>query len=316
MASLGIDYGTGSWKFALIEGPRVLALKWFPDPAELYPMLEETTRTYPHLPIVLPSGFGIPLRRIQEVDDRDLFEMTLRQGDPKEKGLGQFLHRLRDTDLHAYCIPSVKLLRSVPVHRKVNRIDMGTADKLCAVACLLHLQVARGGSLETQDFLSVEVGEGFKAILVVRGGRVVDGLGGTAGHLGPRARGAIDGELACLYPFSKAMVYRGGALDIEARFGQYGHDAFWEGLEKEIVLFLNYYGLRRILVAGRRKEAVMERLEKRYPMETPLEDGEGFEAALGAAILADGIAGGQFQGLVDHLGLRDTTERVLDWIEI
>ncbi|MGH7371887.1 MAG: DUF1464 family protein, partial [Candidatus Methylomirabilales bacterium] len=76
------------------------------------------------------------------------------------------------------------------------------------------------------------------------------------------------------------------------------------------------YGLRRILVAGRRKEAVMERLEKRYPMELPLEDGEGFEAALGAAILADGIAGGQFQGLVDHLGLRDTTERVLDWIEV
>src|SRR3989304_4102987 len=173
MASLGIDYGTGSWKFALIEGPRVLALKWFPDPAELYPMLEETTRTYPHLPIVLPSGFGIPLRRIQEVDDRDLFEMTLRRGDPSEKGLGQFLSRLRESDLRA-------------------------------VACLLHLQMARGESLETQDFLSVEVGEGFKAILVVRGGRVVDGLGGTAGHLGPRAPGALDGGRAGLYPFCKA----------------------------------------------------------------------------------------------------------------
>src|SRR3972149_6004299 len=160
MASLGIDYGTGSWKFALIEGPRVLALKWFPDPAELYPMLEETTRTYPHLPIVLPSGFGIPLRRIQEVDDRDLFEMTLRRGDPSEKGLGQFLSRLPQTDLRADCLPSVKLLRSVPVHRKVNRIDMGTADKLCAVACLLHLQMARGESLETQDFLGVGGGGG------------------------------------------------------------------------------------------------------------------------------------------------------------
>jgi len=316
MASLGIDYGTGSWKLALIEGPRVLALKWFPDPAELYPMLEETTRTYPHLPIVLPSGFGIPLRRIQEVDDQDLFEMTLRRGDPSEKGLGQFLHRLRDTDLHAYCIPSVKLLRSVPVHRKINRIDMGTADKLCAVAYLLHLQMARGESLETQDFLSVEVGEAFKALLVVRSGRLVDGLGGTAGHIGPKARGAIDGELACLHPFTKATVYGGGALDIEARFGQHGHDAFWEGLEKEIVLFLSYYGLRRILLAGRRKEAVMQRLGTRYPMELPLEDGEGFEAALGAAILADGIAGGQFRGLVDYLGLRDTTERVLDWIDV
>jgi predicted butyrate kinase (DUF1464 family) len=316
MASLGIDYGTGSWKSALIEGPRILALERFEDPAVLYPALEEKARNAPHLPIVLPSGFGIPLKRIQEVDDRDLFEMTLRQGDPAEKGLGQFLHRLRHTDLHAYCIPSVKLLRSVPVHRKVNRIDMGTADKLCTVAYLLHCQVSRGESLETQDFLVAEVGEGFKALMVVRGGRIVDGLGGTAGHLGPRARGAIDGELACLYPFSKAMVYRGGAVDIEARFGSYGHHAFWEGLEKEIVLFLNYYGLRRILVTGRRKHAVMERLGGQYPMDAPLEDGEGFEAALGAAILADGIAGGQFRKLADHLGLRETTERVLEWIEI
>jgi predicted butyrate kinase (DUF1464 family) len=316
MASLGIDYGTGGWKSALIEGPQILALERFEDPAALYPALEEKTRNSPHLPIVLPSGFGIPLKRIQEVDDRDLFEMTLRRGDPGEKGLGQFLQGLRDTDLHAYCIPSVKLLRSVPVHRKVNRVDMGTADKLCAVAYLLHCQVARGAPLETQDFLAVEVGEAFKALIVVRGGRLVDGLGGTAGHIGPRARGAIDGELACLYPFTKAQVYRGGALDIEARFGQSGQDAFWEGLEKEIVLFLHYYGLRRVLLAGRRKGAVIERLGTRYPMELSFEDEDGFEAALGAAILADGIAGGQFRGLADHLGLRDSTERVLDWIEI
>jgi predicted butyrate kinase (DUF1464 family) len=316
MVSLGIDYGTGSWKVALVEGPRVLTLERFQDPADLYAMLEETVRQHPDLPMVLPSGFGIPLKRVQEVDDRDLFEMTLRRGDPSEKGLGQFLQRLRGTDFHAYCIPSVKLLRSVPVPRKVNRIDMGTADKLCAVAYLIQHQVDAGRSLETQDFLCLEVGEAFKALVVVQGGRVVDGLGGTAGHIGPRARGAIDGELACLHPFSKAKVYSGGAFDIEARFGQYGHEAFWEGIEKEILLFLHFYGLRRILLAGRRKSAVMQRLGTRYAMEIPVEEGEGFEAALGAAILADGIAGGRFQRLVDHLSLRNATERVLDWIEV
>lgn len=316
MASLGIDYGTASWKLALIEGSQVLALERFRDPTPLYSVLEETSNKYGGLPMVLPSGFGIPVTRIQDVDDRDLFEMTLRRGDPKGKGLGQFLDYLRDSDLHAYCIPSVKLLRSVPVHRKVNRIDLGTADKLCAVIYLLHRQLAGGGALASQDFLALDVGEAFKALLVVQGGRIVDGLGGTAGHMGPRARGGIDGELACLYPLTKAQVYGGGALDIEARFGGYGHDAFWEGLEKEIVLFLNFYGLRRILVAGRRKGAVRDRLGSRYPMELPLEDEEGFEAALGAAILADGIAGGPLQGLVDHVGLRDTTERVLDWIEV
>lgn len=314
MASLGIDYGTASWKLAFIEGPRVLALKQFEDWTRFEPVLKEMATDHPGLPMVLPSGFGIPVKRIQEVDDRDLFEMTLRRGDPTEKGLGQFLQKMRTSDFHAYCIPSVKLLPSVPVHRKVNRIDMGTADKLCAVAYLLHRQLALDESLETQTFLSLEVGEAFKALIVVQGGRIVDGLGGTAGHMGPRARGAIDGELAYLYPFDKAKVYSGGGLD--TRFGQYGEDGFWEGLEKEIVLFLNFYGLSRILVTGRRKEAVIHRLGTRYPMELPLQDDEGYEAALGAAILADGIAGGEFQRLVMHIGLKEVRERVLDWVEI
>ena len=316
MASLGIDHGTGSWKLALMEGPRVLTLQRFQDWTQLEPALEETARHHRDLPIVLPSGFGIPLKRIQEVDGQDLFEMTLRRGDPREKGLGQFLQKLRSSDFHAYCIPSVKLLPSVPVHRKMNQIDMGTTDKLCAVAFMLHRQVALGGSLEAQNFLTLEVGEAFKALVVVQGGRVVDGLGGTAGKMGPRARGAIDGELACLTSFSKDKVYSGGALDIETRYGQYGHDAFWEGIEKEIVLFLNYYGLRRIFLAGRRKEAVIERLGTRYALELVVENGEGFEAALGAAILANGITGGEFRGLVDHLGVRDARERVLDWVEM
>lgn len=316
MGSLGIDYGTASWKLALIEGPRVLSLKRFQDWTQLEPVLEEVVKEHPGLPMVLPSGFGIPVKRIQEVDEQDLFEMTLRRGDPREKGLGQFLQQLRVSDFNAYCIPSVKLLPSVPTHRKVNRIDMGTSDKLCAVAYLLHRHIALGESLESQKFLSLEVGEAFKALIVVQGGRLVDGLGGTAGHMGPRARGAIDGELACLTTFSKAQVYSGGGLDNETRFGTHGHDAFWEGLEKEIVLFLNYYGLARILVTGRRKAAVIQRLGNRYPMERPLEEEEGFEAPLGAAILADGIAGGPLRGLVEHLGLWDVRERVLDWVEV
>lgn len=313
MASLGIDYGTASWKLAFIEGPRVLALKQFEDWTQLEPVLKEIVTEHPGLPMVLPSGFGIPVKRIQEVDDRDLFEMTLRRGDPAEKGLGQFLQKMRTGDFHAYCIPSVKLLPSVPVHRKVNRIDMGTADKLCAVAYLLHRQLALGESLETQAFLSLEVGEAFKALIVVQGGRIIDGLGGTAGYMGPKARGAVDGELVYLYAFDKAKVYSGGGLD--TRFGHHGEEGFWEGLEKEIVLFLSFYRLPRILVTGRRKDAVIHRLGTRYPMEIPLEEEQGFEAAFGAAVLADGIAGGQLRKIADHLGLRDVRERVLDWIE-
>lgn len=315
MASLGVDYGTGSWRTALLHDGRSPVLRSFASPDEVHPSLREIEDRYPGLPIVLPSGFGIPLKRIQELDDRDLFEIALRREAPTERGLSRFLMALKNTPLNAYCIPAVKLLPSVPIHRKVNRVDMGTSDKVCAVAFLMSGLKERGIGLDAVDFLALEVGEAFRAIVAVRAGKIVDGLGGTAGGIGPQCRGSIDGELAYLYDWNtKESVYRGGARDIEARFPGYGHPAFWEQLEKDLQGLLHFHGLKTVLVGGRRKQEVRDRLGQRFRIELLTDDGEGFEAAIGAALLADGIVGGRYSPLVAHLGLRDVTDRVLDWI--
>lgn len=323
MVSLGIDYGTRSWKAALLQDGEILELRQFEGSEEVWQYLLAKATDYPRLPIVLPSGFGIPLKRIQEVNDQDLFEMALRREKPKERGLSQFLSNLRWSDLNAYCIPAVKLLPSVPVHRKVNKVDMGTSDKLCSVAFFQKRLLDQGKTLAAMDFLALEVGEAFKAIVVVKGGKIVDGLGGTAGGIGPGSRGSIDGELAYLYEWKeKRSIYSGGALDVEERFGGYGEEAFWESLEKELLMLLGFYRIEMILLAGRRKGEVLNRIGNRYRMEVPslgsgqrlAEDEEGFEAAFGAALLADGIAGGRYEPLVTHLGIKEAKERVLDWI--
>ena len=315
MASLGIDYGTGSWKTALLREGHSPDHRSFASSDEVRTYVGEIEGRYPGLPIILPSGFGIPLKRVQELDDRDLFEIALRWDSPSERGLSRFLMALRGSHLNAYCIPAVKLLPSVPIHRKVNRVDMGTSDKLCAAAFFLSQLRERGARFESCDFLMLEVGLAFRAIVAVRAGKIVDGLGGTAGGIGPLCRGSIDGELAYLYEWdTKQSVYHGGAQDIEARFGGYGHAAFWEGLEKDLLMFLHIHGLKTVLVAGRRKQEVRDRLGQRFQVEAPTDETEGFEAATGAAILADGIAGGRHAGLVTHLGLRDVTDRALDWI--
>lgn len=315
MASLGVDYGTGSWKTALLGEVAPPEWRTFASPDEVRAYIEEIDRRHPGIPIVLPSGFGIALKRVQELDDRDRFEIALRREAPTERGLSRFLLALQASRLNAYCIPAIKLLPTVPIHRKINRVDMGTSDKLCAAAYFISQSHERGGRLEEIDFVMLEVGEAFRAMVVVRGGKIVDGLGGTAGGIGPRSRGRIDGELAYLYDWnSKESIYRGGARDIEERFGGYGDEAFWEELEKDLLAFLLFHGLKTIVVAGRRKQEIVRRLGGRFQVQAPGEDDEGFEAASGAALLADGIAGGRQDSLVTHLGLRDVTDRTLDWI--
>jgi predicted butyrate kinase (DUF1464 family) len=315
MASLGIDYGTGSWKSALLVEGRSPELRGFGGADEVRDSIAEADRAHPALPIVLPSGFGVPLRRVQELDGRDLYEMALRRDAPAERGLSRFLLNLRASRLNAYCIPAVKLLPSVPIHRKVNRVDMGTSDKLCTAAYFVTHLHERGARLESIDLVVLEVGHAFRAIVAIRGGRIVDGLGGTAGGIGPECRGSIDGELAYLYDWdTKDSIYHGGARDVEVRFGDHGDAAFWEGLEKDLLMLLSFHGLKTILVAGRRKQEVGERLRRRFQIEAATQGDEGFEAAIGAAILADGIAGGRHGALVTHLGLRDAKDRALDWI--
>src|SRR5947207_746677 len=58
-------------------------------------------------------------------------------------------------------------------------------------------------------------GGAFPAAVAVAGGRIVDGAGGSAGALGFRARGALDGEVAYLAgTVSKALLFRGGATTV------------------------------------------------------------------------------------------------------
>ncbi len=113
--------------------------------------------------------------------------------------------------------PGAIHLPTVPDHRKWNRIDLGTADKVASAALGIVDQARAPRHRLRGDARSScsSSAAAFSAALAVDGGRIVDGLGGSAGPIGARACGALDAEAAYLIggALSKRTVFSGGALD-------------------------------------------------------------------------------------------------------
>ena len=193
--------------------------------------------------VVGPSGYGLPLTLARDLTDADLrLAFLAAEGEPGGiGGLRALMRALARVSMPVMLTPGVIHFATVPAHRKVNRVDMGTADKVCAVALALRqlTRKRRGGSSAfaeaTADksdppssdppysevsFILLELGGAFSAAVAVDGGRIVDGVGGSSGPLGMRAPGALDGEVAFLAgTVTKGLVFSGGADAVAGRPG-------------------------------------------------------------------------------------------------
>jgi predicted butyrate kinase (DUF1464 family) len=235
--------------------------------------------------------------------------------------------------------PGAIHLPSVPDHRKWNRIDLGTADKVTSAALGIVDQAEHLGiPYEETRFVLLELGGGFSAALAVDAGQIVDGFGGSAGPIGARACGALDAEVAYLIggALSKRTVFSGGALDPDGALGlgapgtlaqlradpraRDGWLAFEDGAVKAVLgLTASVPAPREVLVAGRLASApgLLDVLAERLAHVAPVRVVPAVKsAARGAALLADGLAGGTYAPLVDRLRLREARGSVLDHLRM
>ena len=174
-----------------------------------------------------PAGYGLPLVPAAEVGERELALMVLKRADEPEAGVGiagmrSIVRALIAAGIPLVFGPGAIHLPTVPDHRKWNRIDLGTADKVTSAALGIVDQAERLGiAYEETRFVLLELGGGFSAALAVDGGQIVDGFGGSAGPIGARASGALDAEVAYLIggALSKRTVFSGGALDPDGDVG-------------------------------------------------------------------------------------------------
>lgn len=273
-----------------------------------------------------PSGYGLPLRRARDCTPHDRALLTLsRADDAAGGGVAAFSALVRafcDSALPVVFLPGVIHLATVPAWRKVNRVDLGTPDKLCVAALALHrCAAATGRDLAACDLAVVELGTAFTSCLVVQAGRIVDGVGGTSGPLGWRSGGAWDGEAAYLLsPLGKRDLFTGGVLSQPE--GSEARLLYRESLVKVVAGLRAVTPFRDIVLSGRLLEeepalaaAVAQDLTRLDSAVTRLETLPGAwvkHAAQGAALLADGLCGGSCVSLVRQLDLAGARGTVLD----
>jgi predicted butyrate kinase (DUF1464 family) len=345
---VGIDPGTQSFDLCgLADGEVFLEASVAADDARRAPaaLVDRLEAAGPLDLIAAPSGYGLPLVPVDALDTTSLDLAVLTRpedrGQPERVGgLRAMLELMRDRQLPAILLPGVIHLDTVPPHRKVNRVDMGTADKVSAAALGVWNQGKRIGVAPAEvSFLLLELGGFFTAALAVERGRIVDGIGGSSGGLGYRALGMLDGEAAyALGRVRKSTLFSGGAAFVagapelapEELVARAAHDPrirlAWEALIESalkmvLALRVSAPNVREVLVSGRlaREPAVVETLGERLAGALPVRRLGGFaprvkEAAQGAALIADGLAGGRHRDVVAALRLRASRGSVLDYL--
>ena len=199
----GVDPGTVSIDVCALDGGEVLLDQSFRsadlalDPA---PLVDALVAQSPLDLVLGPAGYGLPLVPGEQVGDRELGLMLLLRSDQAGAragigGMRAMIRALIGAGLPLVFGPGAIHLPTVPDHRKWNRIDLGTADKVCSAALCIEDQAARLGlAYEETSFIMLELGGAFSAALAIDRGQIVDGLGGSCAPIGARSCGALDAE--------------------------------------------------------------------------------------------------------------------------
>ena len=360
--ALGIDPGTKSMDLCGVEDGKVYYEKSIltqdvaKDPLLI---IEATKDAFPLDLIVGPSGYGVELTEIKKVP-MEKFEnwyynyilLTTKQkieSAVKKNVFGALVYYamtqsalvMKKEKWPVVYIPGVINLPTVPEFRKVNKMDMGTADKMCVAVLGVHDQAKKLKiPYEDTSFILVEMGFGYNAVIGVENGRIVDGISGTTfPGIGFLTSSSLDFELAQFVgTWNKDDVFSGGAASItgildEEEFAEKAKtdekcklawNAMFDGIEKAVAsMNVSVKNPKEILFSGRltRVKEIRDELKKRLSRYAEIRE-LGFldgshktkETAQGYGIVAEGLSGGKFSKLVEWMKIKEAKGTALDYI--
>lgn len=350
LTALGVDPGSKSWDFFALKGKEIILDTSIPskeivqEPQKAINLI----RTIENLDLmVAPSGFGLPLKDVKDLTEKDIFFTLLkfeREDQKKLLGLGEILRLIKAEPTKAVIVPGVKHLPTVPNYRKINKIDMGTADKLCTAVVGIRDQIETYQiKPEESNFIMVEIGYGFTAVLAIENGQIIDGIGGS-NIMGFRACGSLDGELAYLIKnIHKENIYKGGVASIAGYSDlslkeitllaendeqvKTALKAYISSVKKAVFGISSSFSeknkIKEVLLAGRGADLryVNDRIEKGLSDVAPVRIMKTYSqiakrAAQGATFIANGLLGGRFKHIIDNLKIKQASGSILDNIFI
>ncbi len=322
---VGTDPGTSSLDLLLLgDGAVIDQVRLEPARLREEPgvLADRLARWAPIDLVAAPSGYGLPLVRGEAFTEDHLEQMSLVRPDDRGRdsgvvGFRSWVRAFLRSGAPLVFLPGGLHLPTIPPHRKVGAVDLGTADKVAVAALALWFDAAASGGFVHSTFAVVEVGSAFTAILVIEGGQIVDVTAGTRGPLGLRSGGAWDGEVAYWRgPLAKDDLFRGGLADL----GALGPPAYRESIRRHAAALRAVTPFARIYLSGRgldELEIMRSTAEALAPFGRvePLPGLPGAwvkHAAQGSALLADALAGGRFAPVAASLRLADASGSVWD----
>lgn len=359
MRALGIDPGTKDFDLCCIEDDvdhivldeSLSSQLVAEDPAAVFKVIKGVEPDV----VVGPSGYGLEFKHISDFTSNDVALTTLdKVGDveiPVLAGLRKLLWMMKDTKMNAFSIPGVVQLPTIPYHRKINKIDMGTADKTCVAAYAIWDQAQRYEiDYDETNLICLEMGFGYNAAQIVEKGQIVDGIGGTIfpgpGYL---TLSLMDGELAYLLgAFTKLRLFEGGASHIASAHngatiiepdefatgiesGEESYVTAWssmlEGIVKAVAMGLTVLNEKpgAVVLTGRLSriktiyDGVKAELSRKFKLQVQSPGRfteKAKDVAQGAAIIANGIGEGCYKPLVDRMKIKESKGTVLDYIQL
>ena len=313
--SAGIGFDENTWKICVMEHGEVLELRVYKSASAALAYVEHHCVLYPELTIVAATaGFESPFTALHSLPSDEINGDN--DTDQQAFGAKELLIAIGKMNLNSYCAPSVKYLPTVSLHRKLMRTHLGASNSLCASAALLYGLRKREAAWPEMQFLCVKVDQDTKSILVVEDGRIVNGIGDVPGRRRALMNG-VPGGVNESFPGEysdrefKAQEHRG-----EAKYRLHASEqAFWEELTQELAGLMAIHHFEDVVVMGESKAAMIERFADSYQVYLfPYSelDVEGYESALGAAVIAEGLySPGLASEVVERLQIREASVKVV-----